>query len=193
MYLYFTLYFLYTWVLQVAKESAQRTAVVKAWIARLLDLLLAAAETATQPLSKPQETYISARTPGTIPPWLHGTPCARRRSSGLHGFGCLPQGVACQMCCWLPVAQDKWMSVHASMGSLVLHIHAARVLRGSADHPVSTAKLENDRMGWCRVHSQRHGCRRHGHGLWLGGFGRGGRRGQRQRAAAGAEGSGVPM
>ena len=47
--------------MQVAKESAERTAVVKAWMARLLDLLLAAAESATQPLSKPQETYISAR------------------------------------------------------------------------------------------------------------------------------------
>lgn len=46
---------------QAAKATPQRMARTKAWISRLLTLLLAAAEAATEPLSKPQESYISAR------------------------------------------------------------------------------------------------------------------------------------
>jgi hypothetical protein len=48
------------WHAQAAKACPRRMRQIKAWIARLLGLLLGAAECAAEPLSKPQESYISA-------------------------------------------------------------------------------------------------------------------------------------
>ena len=54
------------WHAQAAKACRQRMRQIKAWIARLLGLLLAAAECAAEPLSKPQESYISAQKPPSL-------------------------------------------------------------------------------------------------------------------------------
>ena len=48
---------------QAAKACVQRMRQTKAWIARVLDLLLAVAQCAAEPLSKPQETFVSAWPP----------------------------------------------------------------------------------------------------------------------------------